>query len=83
MPLRGLCRKVRIGSFQHFFLTIFQTTNLTPYLLIVRNPAYKSNVYINIISSKLDFCIMSRSKIACSLFSLAYIAVMAIDNASC
>ena len=31
MPLRGLCRKVRIGSFQHFFLTIFQTTNLTPY----------------------------------------------------
>lgn len=33
MPLRGLCRKVRIGSFQHFFLTIFQTINLTPYFL--------------------------------------------------
>ena len=31
MPLRGHCRKVRTGSFHHFFLTIFQTTNLTPY----------------------------------------------------
>lgn len=31
MPLRDFCRKVGIDGFYHFFLTIFQTTNLTPY----------------------------------------------------